>query len=91
MRGTALRLAVGLVEGDEGKFVGGPVDSVKAKTKVNLIIVPGDSEGKELLKAVLRSLTLKLPKEQREKIAKASIEHVREFIPYTKARIIVEK
>ncbi len=91
MRGTALRLAVGLVEGEEGKFVGGPVDAVKAKTKVNLVIVPGDSEGKELLKQVLRSLTLKLPKDQREKIAKASIEHVREFIPYTRARIIVEK
>jgi predicted ribosome quality control (RQC) complex YloA/Tae2 family protein len=91
MRGTALRLAVGLIEGDEGKFIGGPVDAVKAKTKVSLVIVPGDSEGKELLKQVLRSLTLKLPKEQREKIAKASIEHIREFIPYTKARIIVEK
>ncbi len=91
MRGTALRLAVGLVEGEEGKFVGGPVDAVKAKTKVNLVILPGDSEGKELLKQVLRSLTLKLPKEQREKIAKASIEHVREFIPYTRARIVVEK
>ena len=91
MRGTALRLAVGLVEGAEGKFVGGPVDAVKAKTKINLVIVPGDSEGKELLKQVLRSLTLKLPKDQRENIAKASIEHIREFIPYTKAQIIVEK
>jgi predicted ribosome quality control (RQC) complex YloA/Tae2 family protein len=91
MRGTALRLAVGVVEDDEGRFVGGPVDAVKAKTKVNLVIVPGDSEGKELLKIVLRSLTLKLPKEQREKIAKASIENIREFIPYTRARIIVEK
>jgi hypothetical protein len=29
-----------------------------------------------------------LPKEQREKVGKASIERVREFVPYTKARLI---
>jgi predicted ribosome quality control (RQC) complex YloA/Tae2 family protein len=91
MRGTALKLAIGVLDDEEAKFVGGPVDAVKAKTKINLVIVPGDSESKELLKSVLRSLTLKLPKEQREKIAKASIERIRDFIPYTRAQIIVEK
>jgi len=28
-----------------------------------------------------------LPKEQREKTSKASIEQVREFVPYTKGRL----
>jgi hypothetical protein len=32
-------------------------------------------------------LMLKLPKEQREKVGKASIEQIREFVPYTKGRI----
>ena len=31
---------------------------------------------------------LKLPKEQREKLGKASIERIREFVPYAKGRIV---
>jgi hypothetical protein len=31
---------------------------------------------------------VKLPKEQREKAGKTSIEQVREFVPYTKGRLI---
>jgi len=88
MRGTPLRLAIGVVEDEEEThFVGGPVDAVKAKSKAHLVLVPGDLDGKDLLKLILRSLTLKLPKEQREKLGKASIEAIREFVPYTKARI----
>ena len=34
-----------------------------------------------------QALMLKLPKEQREKVGKASIEQIREFVPYTKGRI----
>jgi hypothetical protein len=63
------------------------VDAVKAKTKTYLVILPGDSEGKELLKQILKSLMLRLPKEQREKAGKTSIEQVREFVPYTKGTI----
>jgi predicted ribosome quality control (RQC) complex YloA/Tae2 family protein len=87
MRGTALRLAVGIVEGEEPKFIGGPVDAVKAQTKVYVVLVPGDLTGKDFLKQVLRSLILMLPKEQREKMGKTSIEAIREFVPYTKGRI----
>jgi len=90
MRGTPLRLAIGIVEDEEKqRFIGGPVDAVKSKTKAYVILVPGDLSGKDLLKQALRSLTLKLPKDQREKLAKTSIESIREFIPYTKARILV--
>jgi hypothetical protein len=74
---------------DEDQFIGGPVDSVKAKTKIYAVLVPGDMEGKDFLKQILRSLTLKLPKEQRESVSKASIEAIREFVPYTKGRIVV--
>ena len=86
-RNTALRVAVGIVIGEETQFVGGPVDAVKAKTKNYIVILPGDHQGKELLQLVMRSLTLKLSKEDREKTGKTSIEQVREFVPYTKGAI----
>jgi hypothetical protein len=70
------------------RFVGGPVEAVKAKTKAYVSIGTGDVAGKELLKQVLRLLALKLPREQREKVGKASIERIREFVPYAKGRII---
>ena len=87
MRSVPLKLAIGITVGEETCFVGGPVNAVKAKTKAYIVIVPGDLAGKELLKQILRSLMLKLPKEQREKAGKTSIEQVREFMPYTKGTI----
>ncbi len=88
MRGTALKVAIGVVEGEEPRFVGGPAVAVKAKTKLFVALGPGDLTGKDFLKQVLRSLVLKLPKEQREKMGKTSIESIREFVPYTKGRIV---
>ncbi len=87
-RSVPLRLAVGAVAGEEGVvFIGGPIDSVKAKTKVYIVIVPGDLSGKAILTQVLRTLMFKLSKEQRELAGKTSIEQIREFVPYTKAAI----
>ncbi|MCW3983939.1 MAG: ribosome rescue protein RqcH [Candidatus Bathyarchaeota archaeon] len=86
-KNTPLRVAVGVVLGEEVSFVGGPVDSVKAKTKSYVVIQPGDYQGKELLQMIMRTLTSKLSKEQREKAGKTSIEQVREFVPYTKGAI----
>ena len=82
-----LRVAVGILIDEKTSFVGGPADAVKAKTKTYVVLVPGDYTGKELLKQILRSLMLKLPKEQREKAGKTSIEQIREFVPYTKGTI----
>jgi hypothetical protein len=87
MRGTPLRTTVGMVEDDELRFVGGPVDAVKARAKAYVTLVPGDTVGKELLRQVLHALAAKLPKEQRERVAKASVEEIREFVPYTKGRV----
>ena len=86
-RGVALRVAVGIIVDEETSFVGGPLDAVKVQTKAYVILKPGDHAGKELLKQIMRSLMLKLPKEQREKAGKTSIEQIREFIPYTKGTI----
>jgi predicted ribosome quality control (RQC) complex YloA/Tae2 family protein len=86
-RNVPLRVAVGIIVGEETSFVGGPLDSVKAKTKAYVVILPGDTMGKDLLKQILKSLMLKLSKEQREKAGKTSIEQVREFVPYTKGTI----
>jgi predicted ribosome quality control (RQC) complex YloA/Tae2 family protein len=87
MRGVALKLAVGAVGGEKLRFVGGPVEAVKAKTRVYVTLVPGDLMGKKFLNQILQALALQLPKEQRERVAKASIEQVREFVPYTKGRL----
>jgi predicted ribosome quality control (RQC) complex YloA/Tae2 family protein len=84
---TPLRVAVGIVVGEETSFVGGPVDSVRAKTKTYVVIQPGDYQGKELLQMILRTLNAKLSKEQRESAGKTSIEQIREFVPYTKGAI----
>jgi predicted ribosome quality control (RQC) complex YloA/Tae2 family protein len=86
-KNTPLRVAVGVCVGEETTFVGGPVDSVKAKTKNYVVIQPGDYQGKELLQMLMRALTLKLTREQREKAGKTSIEQVREFVPYTKGAL----
>ena len=87
MRSVPLKLAVGIIVNEETCFVGGPADAVKAKTKTYVVLVPGDYTGKELLKQILKSLMLKLLKEQREKTGKTSIEQIREFVPYTKGTI----
>jgi len=92
MRNTPLKMAVGVQfdETGEASFIGGPVDAVKAKTKTYAVLVPGENSGKQLLKQVLKTLAEKAPKEKREKILKASIEQIRELIPYSKGRIIAE-
>jgi predicted ribosome quality control (RQC) complex YloA/Tae2 family protein len=87
MRNVPLKTAVGMVTGEETSFVGGPVEAVKAKTKIYVVLSPGDLSGKQLLQQILRALILKLTKEQREKTGKLSIEQVREFVPYTKGAI----
>ncbi len=81
---------MGITLDEESVFVGGPIDSVKAKTKNYVVVQPGCYQGKELLQLVLRALTVKFSKEQREKIGKTSIEQVREFIPYTKGAVNVK-
>ncbi len=88
MRNVPLKIAIGVVEDDETRFVGGAVEAVQAQTKTYVTLVPGDKMGKEFLKRILQALALKLPKEQREKVAKTSIEQVREFVPYTKGRLV---
>jgi predicted ribosome quality control (RQC) complex YloA/Tae2 family protein len=88
MRNLPLKLAVGVVGGEKTRFVGGAVYAVKAKTAAYATLVPGDVTGKEFLKQILQALALKLPKEQREKVEKAPIEQVREFVPYTKGRLV---
>ncbi|MGB9741267.1 MAG: ribosome rescue protein RqcH [Candidatus Bathyarchaeia archaeon] len=93
MRNTPFRIAIGALvneKTDEARFVGGPVDAVKAETKAYVVIVPGDVSGKELCKHILRRLAEKMPKEKREKIEKVSLKEVMNLIPYGKGRILAE-
>ena len=64
------------------------MDAVMATTDTYVVVVPGDVAGKELFRRVLRGLAGKLPKEVREVVLKASVEAIREFIPYGKGRIV---
>jgi hypothetical protein len=91
MRNVPLRVAVGVSVNEEEGWVrigGGPLDAVKAKADAYVIVVPGDFTGKELFKHVLRSLTGKVSKEVREAISELSVESIREYIPYSKGRVI---
>ncbi|MGQ9551420.1 MAG: ribosome rescue protein RqcH [Candidatus Bathycorpusculaceae bacterium] len=90
MRNVPLKVAIGVVEEENGsiKFVGGPAENVKTKTRIHVTIAPGEREGKTLLREVLKNLAAGIPKPLREKVQKASIETIREFIPYAKGRII---
>jgi predicted ribosome quality control (RQC) complex YloA/Tae2 family protein len=91
MRGTPLRIAVGVAISDResrARIGGGPVEAVRAKLNTYVVIVPGDVEGKELFNRVLTSLGRKLPRELRETVLKVSVEEIREFIPYGKGRIL---
>ncbi|MCW4044281.1 MAG: ribosome rescue protein RqcH [Candidatus Bathyarchaeota archaeon] len=88
LRNVPLRLSVGVVEDGTVRFAGGPVDAVKTKAKTYVVLEPGDVEGKDLFKQILHELMTRLRREQREKLEKASIEQVREFVPYSKARIV---
>jgi len=92
MRGIKLELAVGAVvdANDSFHLVGGPLASVKAKAQVYVTVVPGDMSGKELLRQVLKALSGRASKEWGSKISKASIEDVREYVPFGKARLLVD-
>jgi predicted ribosome quality control (RQC) complex YloA/Tae2 family protein len=87
MRNVPLRVAIGMTVDKGTHFVGGPLDAVKAKTRAYVVLVPGDATGKDFLSQILKSLMLKLPKEEKEKTGKTSIEQIREFVPYTKGTI----
>lgn len=91
MRGTPLRIAVGVAISDResrARIGGGPVEAVRTKSNAYVVIVPGDVERKELFNRVLTSLGRKLPRELRETVLKVSVEEIREFIPYGKGRIL---
>ncbi len=93
LRNVALKVAVGVALTDTGeiKFAGGPVDSVKSCASAYVVIGPGDVEGKELVKSVLKALAQNLPAKQRERVLKASAEEIREYIPYGVGKILEAK
>jgi predicted ribosome quality control (RQC) complex YloA/Tae2 family protein len=89
-RSVLLRLAIGVLidENGEIRFVGGPVDAVRAKTSTYAIVKTGDLAGKELFRRVLRVLAGKVPKAHREKALKASVDEIREYVPYGKGTVL---
>jgi predicted ribosome quality control (RQC) complex YloA/Tae2 family protein len=89
-RNTPLTTAIGVIVNKDGEieFVGGPTEVAKARTMTYVTLTPGDGEGKDLLKKIINALAEQLPKEQKEKARRASIEEIREFVPYGSGRII---
>lgn len=91
IRNVPLRLGIGVAMDEEKRevsFIGGPVDSVKARAKAYVMIVPGNVSGKELFRHILRILGGKMSKELCDRIFKASIEEVRGFVPYGVGRVL---
>ncbi len=90
MRGIPLRIAIGVLF-DEAeaipKIEAGPVDLVEPKTVAHIVIVPGNFEGREFFKRVLKVLSEKVPKERRQAILRVPIEMIREHIPFGKGAI----
>lgn len=89
-RNVPLRVAVGILSGKEEatSFIGGPVDSVKARTQVYVMIAPGDYAGKRLFEHVLGTLSGKMTENDRQSILKASVEEIREFIPFGVGKVL---
>ena len=83
-RNVPLSAAIGVLVGRDGVegFVGGPQSSVGAKTRIYVVVVPGRFSGKKLFKQILNALAERMPVEQRQRILGASIEEIRELIPY---------
>ncbi len=88
IRNVPLRMAIGVKADDQIEFVGGPPDAVKAKTAALALVAPGDLNIKELFGKIIRVLSEKMPKEQREKLRKASVEEIREFVPYGVGKVL---
>jgi predicted ribosome quality control (RQC) complex YloA/Tae2 family protein len=90
MRGTPLRIAIGVQVSEEkttAKIIGGPVGMIKEKTDQFILIVPGDKAGKDLPKLIVRQLVEKTPKNLREIVSKSSPETIREFVPFGKGNV----
>jgi len=77
-----LRIAIGVVYDGELKFVGGPVDAVKATAKAPCDSGTGHLAGKDLLKTMFKIIVIEYAKEQRAEVTRASVEAIREFVPY---------
>lgn len=93
MRGTPLRIAIGVQVGEEkaaAKIIGGPLGAIKEKTDQYILIVPGDKTGKDLLKLIIRQLAEKTPKNLGEIVSRSSPETIREFVPFGKAIVSKE-
>lgn len=88
IRNVPLRMAIGVKADDQIEFVGGPPDAVEAKTAALALVAPGDLNIKELFGKIIRVLSEKMPKEQREKLRKASVEEIREFVPYGVGKVL---
>jgi predicted ribosome quality control (RQC) complex YloA/Tae2 family protein len=91
-RGTVLRQCVGAVVDEHGevRFVGGPLEAIEAKTKVLAVLVPGNLNVKDLVRRVLGVLAAKIAKDVRETVLTASVEEIREYIPYGKGTLLEE-
>ncbi|MCK5628853.1 DUF814 domain-containing protein, partial [Candidatus Bathyarchaeota archaeon] len=88
LRNVPLRTSIGIISADKIEIIGGPPESVKAKTKAYVTVLPNDKKDGALFKKILRILSSSLTEDQRKQIGKESLEKIREFVPYRKGRIV---
>jgi hypothetical protein len=65
-RNTPLRVAIGIIVGEETSFVGGPVDAVKKRSDKYVVIVPGDMKRNAIAHKL--SKVFDVPADQIEKV-----------------------
>ena len=91
LRGTPLKLALGVILESDGKtarIIGGPLEAVKNRTDAYVTIMPGDLKGKDLFRLIAKKLAEKVPEDTRDSVLNISHEAIREFVPFGKAILI---
>lgn len=88
-RNAECKIAIGFSK--DSKVISGPENSVKGKTEVYAMIVPGNDVSKELAKEIKNTWLRKSTKEISEKIKEIKLEDIQRFIPSGKGKITKSK
>lgn len=91
VRKVPLRVGVGLEMKEELLGVTcGPSRRVSGQADIFVEIVPGEKEGKELVKEIRKALIEKAPKEWKERILAVPNDEFRSCVPFGRAQVILK-
>lgn len=87
IHGIPLQLAIGVIEEENMKLLGGPPSSVSSKTRYFVEIVPGHLSNMKLAEEVRSALARLVPSELSLKVSSAPLEDFQELLPPGKGRL----